>query len=81
MLIPPEIAVPVLAILLYFPVSKIIWVLSVRRLERKLGQPLGEEQRQAQLRRARFIAVFVALAFSLLFNLHLMRTVEKATGA
>ena len=80
MLIPLEIAVPVLAVLLFFPVSKIIWVFSVRRLERKLGRPLDEAERQAQLRRARFIAVFVALAFALLFNLHLMRTVENAAG-
>lgn len=79
-LIPLEIATPVLAILLYLPVSKMVWVLSVRRLERKLARPLDEEQRRAQLRRARFIAVIVSIVFSLLFNLHLARTVEKAAG-
>jgi hypothetical protein len=62
----------VLAALLFLPVSKLIWVLSVRRLQRKTGRELSEEELQGQLKRARVIAVFVALIFSLLFNANLM---------
>ena len=58
-----------LAALLFLPVSRLIWVMSVRRLERRLRRRLPEAEREAQRRRARAIAVFVVLAFSLLFNL------------
>ena len=72
----PELAqlasVLVLALLLFFPVSKIIWVLSVRRLQRKQAQPLDAAQTQAQLQRARVIAVLVALVFSYLFHLNVI---------
>ena len=62
----------VLAVLLFLPVSKLIWVLSVRRLQRKTGRELSEEELQGQLKRARVIAVFVALIFSFLFNANLI---------
>lgn len=75
-----EIAVIVLALLLFFPVSNFIWVLSVRRLERKLGKELSEQERQGQRNRARVIAAFVCLTFSLLFNTHLMKVMESAGG-
>ena len=58
-----------LAALLFLPVSRLIWVMSVRRIERRLGSALPETERGAQLRRARVLAVFVVLAFSFLFNL------------
>ena len=58
-----------LAALLFFPVSRLIWVMSVRRLERRRKRRLEEAERDAQLRRARVIAVIVVLAFSFLFNL------------
>ncbi len=57
-----------LAVLLFFPISKMIWVLSVRRLQRKLGKEPSQPEIKGQLQRARFIAVFVALIFSYLFN-------------
>lgn len=79
-MLPFEIAVIVLALLLFFPVSKFIWVLSVRRLERKLGKALSEQERQGQRNRARVIAAFVSLVFSLLFNTHLMRVMESSGG-
>jgi hypothetical protein len=60
-----------LAALLYFPLSKLIWVLSVRRLQRKADHELSENEIQGQLKRARFISVFVSLLFSLLFNINL----------
>jgi hypothetical protein len=62
------VSVAVLAGLLFWPVSKLVWVLSVRRLERKLGQPLSEQDRLGQLNRARFLATVVCVAFSALFN-------------
>ncbi len=59
----------VLAALLYFPVSRMVWVLSVRRLERRRGEHLDEKERIGQRNRARFIAVLITLPFSALFNL------------
>ena len=58
----------VLAALLFLPVSKIIWTLSARRLQRKLGRELSEQETNAQLKRARFIALFLVILFSYLFN-------------
>ncbi len=62
----------VLALLLFFPVSKLIWVLSVRRLERKWQRKLSEQEIQGQLQRARVLAVVVVLIFSFLFNAKLV---------
>jgi hypothetical protein len=57
----------VLAVMLFFPMSKMIWVLSVRRLERKTARILSEEEIAGQRNRARFIAALVAILFSALF--------------
>ncbi len=65
-------SVVLLAVLLFFPMSKLIWVLSVRRLQRKLGRELSEAEIRGQLTRARFIGIFVALIFAWLFNLNLI---------
>ncbi len=65
-------SIVVLAALLFFPVSKMIWVLSVRRLQRRTGRELDTAEAQGQLVRARFIAVFASLLFSFLFNLNLL---------
>ncbi len=58
----------ILAALLWFPISKMIWVLSVRRIQKRRGTTLPEAEVQGQLTRARFLAVFVALIFAALFN-------------
>nr|VFK11844.1 MAG: hypothetical protein BECKLPF1236B_GA0070989_10265 [Candidatus Kentron sp. LPFa] len=63
-------SVIILALLLFVPVSRLMWVLSVRRLERRLGRETSEQERRGQLSRARFLAVFVVLIFSFLFNYH-----------
>jgi hypothetical protein len=68
------VSVAVLAGLLFWPVSKLVWVMSVRRLERRLGQPLSEQERQGQLNRARFLALVLCVAFSALFNYQLLDT-------
>lgn len=79
-MLPFEIAVIVLALLIYLPTSKLIWVWSVRRLERKLARELSEEERAAQLKRARFIGAILSLTFSWMFNTHLQSVMERASG-
>lgn len=64
-----SLSVLVLAALLFFPVSRLIWVLSVRRLQKREGRELDEAEARGQLQRARFISVPVVLAFSFFFNL------------
>lgn len=63
-----------LAAMLYVPVSNLIWVVSVRRLQQKLGSPLEGEALQGQKTRARFISLFLVTLFSWLFNLWLSST-------
>lgn len=66
-------SVLVLALLLSFPTSRLIWVLSVRRLQARERRQLHREELQAQRTRARVLALVVALIFSYLFNLYLGR--------
>jgi hypothetical protein len=65
-------SVAVLAALLFLPASQLVWVFSVRRLERKLGQQLSDEERVGQRNRARFIAVILCVIFSALFNYQIL---------
>lgn len=58
-----------LAALLFWPMSKLIWVLSVRRLQRKLERVLDETEIAGQVNRARTIGAFVSIVFSFLYNL------------
>jgi hypothetical protein len=58
-----------LAALLFWPMNKLMFVLSVRRLQRKLERPLNEKEIAGQLNRARVISVFVSVLFSYLYNL------------
>jgi hypothetical protein len=66
------VSVLVLAALLFFPVSKLIWVFSVRRLQRKLNRELTQTEIAGQMNRARFISIIVSLLFSYLFNISLI---------
>ena len=59
-----------LAALLFWPMSKLIWVLSVRRLQRKLARELQPEEIAGQLNRARIVSIFISLTFSFLYNLN-----------
>lgn len=61
-------SVIVLAGLLFVPVTRLVWVMSVRRLERRTGRELDATGRRGQLRRARLIALFLVIGFALLFN-------------
>ena len=65
-------SVLVLALFLWFPVSKLVWTVSVRRLTKKLARELSTSEIAGQYARARFIAVFVSLTFSFLFNAQLL---------
>lgn len=58
----------ILSVALFFPVRNLIWVLSVRRLERKTQSKLDERERSAQRQRAAFLAALLAIAFSAAFN-------------
>ena len=65
-------SVLILAILLFFPVSKMIWVISVRRLQRKTGRLLTTEEIEAQKTRSRFIALLLVFPFAWFFNYGLL---------
>jgi hypothetical protein len=65
-------SVLVLAALLFLPTRKLVWVLSVRRLQRKLNMELSPEETAGQLQRANLLAAVLVLAFSLLFNISLL---------
>jgi hypothetical protein len=57
-----------LAALLYYPVNKLIWVFSVRRLQRKLNRELSEAELAGQLKRSRILTLLLLLPFSFLYN-------------
>lgn len=57
-----------LAAVLFLPVSNLIYVVSVRRKQRKLKKNLDHEELTAQKQRARFVAVVVCFLFSFFFN-------------
>ena len=61
-----------LAAALWWPVSRLVWVVSVRRLERRRGKALDAETRAGQGRRAWVLAVPISLTFAALFNLRLL---------
>ena len=61
-------SVAVLAALLYLPVTRLIWALSVRRLERRRGAALAADEVRGQGTRARFLGVLISAATALLFN-------------
>ncbi len=66
------VSVIILALLLYYPVNKMIFVLSVRRLERRIGKQLNDDQKNGQLKRSRFISIILILCFSCLFNINIL---------
>ena len=69
------VSVLLLAALLFFPISTIIWVLSVRRLQRKRNTELDSQEINGQRNRARFIALLVSLVFSYLFYTNVIQRV------
>ena len=65
-------SVIILTLLLYYPVNKLIFVLSVRRLEKKTGKNLSIMEKSGQLKRSRFISIILILLFSCLFNINIL---------
>lgn len=61
------ISVAVLAILLYFPVSRLVWVFSVRRLEKKKQSSASDQEINFQHKRARVLTILIVVIFSYLF--------------
>ena len=57
-----------LAILLYFPVHRLIWVQRVRRLETRTGSKASDEE-VAELRvKTRLVAGLIVITFAYFFN-------------
>jgi hypothetical protein len=69
-------SVAVLSALLFLPVARLIWVLAVRRLERRRGRVLTDQERLGQLNRARFLALLLCVAFSALFNWQILEMAQ-----
>lgn len=65
-------SVIVLALLLFYPVYKLIWSISIRRLQKKLARELSVEEINGQRSRAKFIAIPLVSIFSWFFNLQLL---------
>ncbi len=60
----------ILALLLFFPIRKIIWVMTVRRAQRKGGAEDEGEQRRL-FRRAGVTAAMLSLLFALAYTNYL----------
>ena len=58
----------VLALLLFFPVEKMLWVLRIRSAERRLKRSTNQEERDEERRKARSISGIIVISFSFLFN-------------
>lgn len=61
------IAILVLALALFVPVRRLIWVIAVRREEARLGRPTEAARRQRLRQRASWLAAVVSALFSLLY--------------
>jgi hypothetical protein len=60
-----------LAGLLFYPTRQLLWVLAVRRVERRHGQPLSEERRLGLKRRMSVTAVLLCFVFAVAY-VHVM---------
>ena len=57
-----------LAILLYFPVHRLIWVMRVRRLEARTGSKPTDEEIETLRVKTRIVTGLIVLTFAYLFN-------------
>ena len=64
--------VAAMTLALLIPVSRLIWVFSVRRLQKKLKKTLDDREIQGQKKRAYLIGLVICLIFSILFNFKLL---------
>ena len=58
----------VLAVALFFPVSRMIWVWRVRRAEKKLERSITDEEREELRGKTRLIAAIIVICFAYFFN-------------
>ncbi len=58
----------ILAGLLYFPASRVVWVLRVRRVERRLKRTTTDEERMRERRKSNLIAGVIVITVAFLFN-------------
>lgn len=58
----------ILALLLFFPMRRLILVIRVRRLEGRLKRQATEEEKALELKKAKTAAGLLAIVFSFLFN-------------
>ena len=56
------------AALLYLPAGRLIWVMRVRRLERKPARVTTEEERKLERRKANLNAGVIVRTFAFFFN-------------
>ncbi len=61
-----------LGIALWFPVRQLIWVMAVRRAERK--EPTDETQREFLKRRAGFTAALMCFLFAVIYTFATFKT-------
>ena len=57
----------ILGLVLFIPVRQLIWVMSVRREERKTGTKPDEARRSALKRRASVTSALLCLVFSMVY--------------
>ena len=57
---------------LFYPVNRLIWVVSCRRMQKKLQKKLSESELLGQKKRSYFISIITCLIFSMLFNYRLL---------
>ena len=57
-----------LALLLYWPVHRLIWVMRVRKLERRTDAKAADEEIEALRVKTRLVAGVIVITFAYLFN-------------
>ncbi len=57
-----------LGVVLFFPVRQLIWVMAVRRQERRSGQLPDEETRESMKSRAGVTSALLCFAFSAVYS-------------
>lgn len=57
----------ILFLLLFFPVRQFIWIMAVRREERKVGHETDDSRRKALKRRAAVTSALLCFVFSVLY--------------
>lgn len=62
-----------LAVLMFVPVRQLIWILMVRRAERKLGGETDEPERERLKRRAGATAALLSFVFAAFYVMNLFQ--------